>query len=541
MIKTNSKINNLTDQTPVANALINQIQQTSTDENPPKWYELVKPQGFGKHKGESFPLECLSPMELNAVSELGNGYGYSVELIQSQTLAAMGAAFTLCAMIEADGRESPVSVNILTIAGSSEGKTTIHDHLVSRIVNSIVDLKEEAFTDAKWQYSADIKQWEQNGKSLENRMASPKVKNHEELQKSYLEHMKKKPIKPPQWKNYRAVRGFSIQGLASRLLEFPMCVVSCDEGLEAFGSHAFKSEEINRTLGVLNSLFSGGAYDNTIKSEPVHIERCNGVVNLMVQSESFVNAFLSSRGNIAKDSGLFSRFLICRPNSIAGTIDHSKLLPSRFPCVDKFCEIIIDIVVHANTVQLLNGERYELNMPVIHCHLEAVKYWVAYKQRIEPWKMEDQGRYCRIGDKEAVGKSAELALRMAALMHILEHPEDYSTRPVDVDTMKRSIVRAEWYLHEGIRTLQYLEAEPANSLPRLYEKAILEVCRMNNATSATLTQVKEQVRNHSRALRDGEARDQAIQTLIEMNRVFRHDGKTTCLEPHPDILKAYNS
>lgn len=88
--------------------MINQIQQ-SADTTERQWYECVKPQQYERYGGEVFPLECLTQTELNAVNELAQGYGYSIELIQSQTLAAMTAAFTLCARIEADGRESPVS------------------------------------------------------------------------------------------------------------------------------------------------------------------------------------------------------------------------------------------------------------------------------------------------------------------------------------------------------------------------------------------------------------------------------------------------
>lgn len=47
-------------------------------------------------------------------------------------------------------------VNTLTIAGSSEGKTTIHNRLILHVLNAIVDAKEEALKENNLNYDVNL-------------------------------------------------------------------------------------------------------------------------------------------------------------------------------------------------------------------------------------------------------------------------------------------------------------------------------------------------------------------------------------------------
>jgi Protein of unknown function (DUF3987) len=136
----------------------------------------------------------------------------------------------------------------------------------------------------------------------------------------------------------------------------------------------------------------------------------------MVQPD-VATAFLSEP--ILRDQGLLSRMLIAAPESLAGKRVWRGAPKDLDPPMRHYIDVILDLL--KRPALAANEAGNELTPRAIQLSAEAESTWVSFYNRIERETAQD----CALeGLRDVAGKAAENAARIAAVLTIVEQPDD---------------------------------------------------------------------------------------------------------------------
>lgn len=474
-----------------------------------------------KFEAEPYPIEALPDTIRAAVEEVIGFVKAPVALAASSAIAAVSLATQALYDVErASMLHSPVSLFMLTIAGSGERKSTCDGFFTSQI-RGYATAQAEAAKPAIKDYKASLEIWESKRCGIKDKIRQEakggKATAQLECELYDLTHDEPEAPRIPRLM-YSDV---TPEELARKLAKvWPSGgVVSAEAGV-VFGSHSMGKDSAMRNLALLNTLWDGAAVEIDRKTtESFTVRGARLTMGLQVQEET-INTFLAQSGALARGTGFLARFLLAWPESTQGKRPFTES-PENWPCLSAFNLRIGEILNQAVPID----ENGSLSPQMLTLNVEAKQLWVEYHDAIESELARD-GQLFDVRD--VASKSADNATRLAALFHVFEG----GVGAISADAFDRASQIAFWHLSESLRFFGelVLPSEMADAI-RL-DKWLIAYCRSEKNHF-----VGKRYAQRSGAIRDGSRLDEAIKELESLGRVqLRKDGKQLSIWINPALL-----
>jgi hypothetical protein len=325
---------------------------------------------------------------------------YLVQLpveIAAQTVLAVGALVSQqYADISIDGRVSPTSLFLLSVAGSGDRKSHA-DRLAQVPIHRYLKLVREEYHESCRFLSDD----------------DPKPR--------YPMLMAEEP---------------TIEGIHRSMHDnWPTMGLFSDEGGQFFGGHAMKSENQMRAITALSKFWDGSTITRTrgAKGESYELVDRRLSLHLMMQPIVAQGVFTNE---MMKHQGILARCLVSMPESIQGTRLHR-------PTNIETSEILHGYNDHI--YNLLSTDRFRMNpddgslvLETIRVHQGTSAYddWVGFYNDVESGLL---GKYQPI--VPAAAKMPEQVVRIAGIMAVLR-----GTREISSDDMVNAMYLGKYYL-----------------------------------------------------------------------------------------------
>ncbi|MCS3472595.1 hypothetical protein M2401_006360 [Pseudomonas sp. JUb42] len=354
-----------------------------------------------------FPMVLPFPLLAAAIDEVQNTVKAPRSLILSTALSAIAVAIQgLFDVRKPNGQQVPLSLMLMTIADSGERKSTV-DKVFFRAVREF-EKKQKLIYDyaiKEWNYELKILDVKINRifGLIKSKTAVEESSEYEENRAKFLENSK--PLKPRLFKLLYddATPEALFLGLYRDL---PTAGLISSEGGSILKG---------RALGDLpkhNAIWSGDQITiDRKKAESYTITDARLTVSIMIQESAFLS-YMETRGEQSRGSGLWARFLVCKPESTQGSRMMSNVTMSSEHC-DRFSERLLELL-EPNIELLENPNRPKA---VIKFSPEAGEAWIAMFNRIEQ-AIRTGMHYSEAGDHAS--KLADNIARVAALIHCFE-------------------------------------------------------------------------------------------------------------------------
>jgi len=383
--------------------------------------------------GAAYPVAALGP--LRAAVEAVQGVTQApVAVPAASALAVASLAVQGFADVDTLGGPRPVALFVMTVARSGERKTSCDAPLMAA-------LRDHERGQAKAQRDA-MQSWlnaQAIWKSERDRvLADAKKPDKRTAAQADLEALGPEPAAPPSAD--RTTSEPTFEGL-TRLFATgqPSLGIFSDEGAQFLGGHAMNSDNRQKTLAALNSLWQGDPIRRT-RAGDGHITLFGRrlALHLMVQPIAAL-AFMADP--MAADTGFLPRFLISEPASTIGTRLQSNARRDD-GALASFAGRLRDIL---ETPMPMDAETRELHPRILGLAPDARTLLAAFADAIEAAQAPG-GDLAHVAGYAS--KAAEQAARIAGVLTLwadLDAPE------VQAATMADAITLAQFYLAEASR------------------------------------------------------------------------------------------
>lgn len=468
-----------------------------------------------QRKRKTFPVESLPQLIRNATETLHLYTQIPVELIVSVilTLLSLVCQYITAVRLPHSGAAKPVSLYLLTIAESGEGKSFILKLLMKPVLECFSGMNEEYQLQLK-EYKAKHRIWKSCQQALEAALRQAIKRGYDgENETLTLEaHNKKEPQKPvkPKFIYEDVSHKALIQGLSL----LPEAGIITDEGISFFKGM------LKNYLALLNKGWDGGTYDfQRADGESYELELCL-MISLMVQPEVF-RKYLNKHGETAKYSGFLARFIITLVESNIGYRDRQVDISDLEYALGPFFGYLRELL------KLFEKRFKEKDIPreVIELSDKAKKLLQDKRKELEK-KIIPGGELAHISD--FISKYPQNAVRLAAIftnMEILpvrtEFSDLFEYNIINETRMQRALDIMDWYTEQA-STLFYPMSERCR-----FERDVLELHSwIANALIKKMEQFNEPVclsevmqRGPCR-LRKREALEPVLNQLIHQRSIF---------------------
>ncbi|HAL86058.1 MAG TPA: hypothetical protein DCM31_03765, partial [Deferribacteraceae bacterium] len=231
-----------------------------------------------------------------------------------------------------------------------------------------------------------------------------------------------------------------------------------------FGGHAMQSDNIMKTLSLLNILWDGGDYSVGRKNSPTFLlSGARLTASFLIQKATLLTFIEKSEG-LVRGSGFLSRFLIAYPASTQGTRLYKE--PTEQPYFDKLNEILLNCL--SSTVFESDGQ---INLVTLEMSKDAKQIWVDYYNSIEK-ELGVSGDFSEVSD--IASKNAENAARISAIFHVIQQGV---CGVISAKDMESATKIAYWYLYEAKKFLRELVISDYDSHLLKLDAWIIDRCK----------------------------------------------------------------
>jgi hypothetical protein len=493
--------------------------------DPEEWPEPEPLAAQGE--AEPYPLDALPDLLLAAVAEVQGFTKAPIPMVASSALAAVSVAVQAHVDIRrTDKLEGPTGVFLLTIADSGERKSTCDGFFVQAIQEYEAEQIEVAKPQQKL-YAAAFASWkaEQEGVLSAIKQAAKTGKSVEKLRGELLtlEGNKPKPPKVP-----KLLRGDDTpENLAWVLAsEWPSIGVITAEAGCVLGSHGMGTDSVMRNLALLNTLWDGK--DHRVgrrTSESFTVRGARLTMGLQVQETTLRSFFDRSKG-LARGTGFLARFLVSWPESTQGTRLFTEP-PDAWPLLAAF---------HRRMAELLNtpvpmDDAGALSPAMLSLSPEAKAVWVEFHDALEG-QLRAGGELHDVRD--VASKTADNAVRMAALFQFFCSKCSSSSGLVTVEHMESASRIAAWHLSESRRFFGELALPPELANPMRLDAWLLSHCQREQVQKVSARTVQQFGPNQLREKVVIEAAVRELETLGRARLV--KDGRHKIIQVNPALL-----
>lgn len=476
-----------------------------------------------KVKPEIYPLDALPESIRLAVDEVAAFVKAPVPMLASSAVAALSLAIQPFADAKrAEKLHGPVGLFLLTIADSGERKSTC-DGFFTQAIRDYQDAQAEAAKPIIEDYNADKEGWEAKRGGIKDGIRqlakSGKSTSTMETALRELERNKPKPPRTPRLLFTDATPEALAYGLA---MHWPSGgVVSAEAGI-VFGSHGMGKDSAMRNLGLLNQLWDGGGLTIDRRStESFTVRGARLTVALQIQ-EPTLREFFTRSGALARGTGFLARFLVAWPESTQGSRPFTEA-PKSWPHLAMFNSRIAEILKQPVPID----EDGALTPSMLPLTRDAKAAWIEFHDSIER-ELASGGELYDVRD--VASKSADNAIRLAALFQIFEHGD---SEAIGLDCFDGASRIVAWHLSESRRFFGEFALPPAVVDAARLDGWLVGYCRRENKNAAGKNDTLQRG-----PLRDGAALDAAISVLAALDRVrLGSEGKRITIEVNPALLE----
>ncbi len=350
------------------------------------------------------PRYIPCPVFCGAVDEVENNIKAPRGLIIFSALSALSVAIQgLYDVAKPTGQVGPVSLFSLFVGMSGERKSTVEGRFLDAVRE--FQAEQEVVWFAKrneWKICEEI--WRAKRGGIIKKITKMTVSGEctLALEKELIELEKSKPVKPKKLK--MIYEDSTSEAFFSGLDEFGSAgVISSENGL---------SSRVFNDLPKLNAVWSGDAIVIDRKTaESFNLQGSRVTVSFMTQP-SALNEYVRKRGDMARGSGLWARFLVCCPESMRGyrSIDNVTMSwESKYIFSERMKKFLIDnYSVMCGSIE---------SRKIVKLSPSASERWIDVFNEIEVG-IRPGGRFEGAGD--LASKLADNILRVAALLHVFE-------------------------------------------------------------------------------------------------------------------------
>jgi putative DNA primase/helicase len=399
-----------------------------------------------------FPVDDLPPLLREAVCEAQSVIQCPVPMVAASAIAALSTAAQGLADVQRDAQLcGPVSLYLLVIAESGERKSTadgwffgaLRDWQRGRVTEMVPEVR---------RHHADFEAWMAEKDGVKQAIkALRKAGKPTDAKRDNLRSLEDcKPIGPlvPTLE----IEDATPESIAHRLrFDWPSAALISAEAGAVLGGHAMGSDSLQRTLALLNKLWSGEALriDRRTKESFV-LDGARLTCGLAIQREG-LDAFLSATGALARGSGFLARFLLCEPKSTQGTRLY-RSPPAETPARARYVRALTDLL--DLRLPMATGR---LSPPALGLAPTAKGVWIDFYDEVERSLTGDLREA-----RDTAAKAADNVVRLAALFHILENgPEGEITEA----SCRMATAVVTWFLFEARRFFR--ETTPALTVTKL--------------------------------------------------------------------------
>jgi Protein of unknown function (DUF3987) len=383
-----------------------------------------------------YPIDALGPILAPAARAIAEIVQAPEALAANSVLATAALAAQPHANVQTLGGARPLSLYILTIAGSGDRKSAADKVALDPIsshVRRMTTLYQTAL--AEYQRASEARKF-----------ARSKAKKGAESPDDYAAALEEiaeedKPRKP-----WLVCSEPTAEGLMRSLAEgqYGQGIYS-DEGGQFLGGHALSEEAELRTVTMLSRAWQGEPLDRVRATDDEHVilygRRLS--MHLMVQPDVATRLLGKS---LYRSQGFLARWLIAAPDSLAGTRRHdpSQPDPQDDGRIRRYWHAIGELLARPP------GEDHEvggLDPPCIALSPEARSVLVSAYDELE----SAQGSGADLETvREWASKAAEHACRLAGVLTLVVDPAAFS---VSGETMRNALALMQHYLGEYMRLI----------------------------------------------------------------------------------------
>jgi Protein of unknown function (DUF3987) len=354
-----------------------------------------------------YPVEALGEVLSGAAESIAAKCQCSPTLAAQAVLAVASLAAQRLADIRLPFRQTrPLSLYFVTIAASGDRKSTADNEALIPVRTYEKNLKREYET-AHSAWRVRHAAWDAERRKIENDKSLDRPGREAEL--TALGNAPLEPIKPL--------------------------------GGQMTGGHGFGPDHRLKTAAALSALWDGAGIRRLRAGDGItDLPGRRLALHLMVQPD-VAAAFLSE--TILRDQGLLSRLLVAAPETLAGKRAWREVASELDPLMRRYTAVILDLL--ERPAPSANEMGNELTPPALDLSEGAKAAWVAFHDRIEAAMAQDaELEYLR----DVAGKAAENALRIAAVLTVIESPGASIIKP---EEMAAGCELMTWYVSEALR------------------------------------------------------------------------------------------
>jgi len=393
---------------------------------------------------ERYPTEALGPVLSRAAAAISR----KVQVPEAIAAQSVLAAASLPAQAHADvmfpyGQKRPLSLYLITVAGSGDRKSTADNEALWPIRKREKALKEQHDRDFKT-WSIDHAAW-----SAEKRKIEGKGSLDLEGRKQALRDLGSEPERPLH--PFLTAPDPTVEGLAKAWPSAPAALgIFTAEGGQFIGGHGMSQDNRLKTAAVYSELWDGHPIKRIRAADGVSILLGRRLsMHVMVQPDASA-LFLADP--TLRDQGLLSRVLVAAPDSIAGTRLYRDTAPHDDAAIKAYGARLLSIL--EARWPLAAGQRNELDPRVLTITTEASAAWRGFYDHVERQcgKLNDLGPI-----QDFAAKAAEHAARIAGVLTVVEN---LHAAEIGLSAMAPALTLADWYVNEALRLQRAARTDP---------------------------------------------------------------------------------
>jgi hypothetical protein len=382
-----------------------------------------------------YPILALGPILAPAAQAIMGHVQVPDGLAAHSVLGFACLAAQAHADVHTLGGVRPISLNMLTIAGSGERKTA-SDRLAGLPVH-------ERRKNLQTTYRTQLREYE--AARAAHKMKVSKAKEQAESPDDLAQAIRDIRVEPPPRRPFFIVSEPTAEGLFISLADGQLSqALSTDEGGQFLGSYAMGKDSELRTITLLSRLWDGSPIDRVRAKDREHVTLFGRRLAVHLMAQPAVATLLLGK-ELYRSQGMLGRFLICSPSSTIGTREyHGGADPQDDGRLKRYWFALRELL------QMQPCEDHDaggLSPPALSLSQEAHGYLVDFYNQAELAQREG-------GELEAVrefaSKAAEHACRLAAVITLLSDPKAAS---VTLQAMEGAVELAEFYINEHVRLL----------------------------------------------------------------------------------------
>jgi putative DNA primase/helicase len=445
-----------------------------------------------------YPVDALGPILGGAAKALHEEVQAPLALCGQSVLTATAMSAQGHLNVQPPhGRPHPISLYGVTTGGSGDRKSATDREAMAPILAHERELEQTAAEQRK-DYADEVTTYEEARKAA---IAKTKKQGQTAMLKALREL--EQPGEPPPMP-YLIAEDPTVEGLYRSFKEgYPSQGCFTDEAGLLIGGHALNQENFLKTISRLSKLWDGGSFDRTRGGDDrgkLHGRRMSlhWLVQPMVAAELFEK-------RIAEAQGFFTRCLLAMPETLAGSRKYRATRVHNRPEMGRYYAAVTQLL---RAPLPLDQDGRGLLPSTLTLTDEAKARYAQFFDYYEE-KNGPQGELHYL--QPFVSRIAEQGLRIAAVLHVIEHGTQAGAIPRS--TLDNGFRLAEFSLQEWGR----LKQQAAVSVDVRNAKGLLEWAQEQALAEDGQRYVysRQIQRLGPNPTRDKAARDAAITTLVE--------------------------